>query len=159
LGWTQPKNLMGNHSFAGVVDMKGGPDGALYVVNYAGFFASTAETRIERVFYKGPACEADIAWEKGGCKASDPTVTLDIPEACAGTAIQAPRGRPDPVARRLAINLGSLDRIPVPAGTHTVSAYALDGRQAFSAAILEGARYFEAPSGLQRGLYQIVLTP
>ena len=66
------------------MEVKERPDGALYVIHYAGSFASIAETRIERIYYKGAACDVEIPWEKTGCKAMDPAVTHDEPESCPG---------------------------------------------------------------------------
>lgn len=155
-GWTGPKGIMDNHKFAGVVEVKEGPDGALYVVNYAGFFGSTAETRIERVYYKGPVCAADIAWEKGGCKATDPSVTHDIPESCqGGSGLRRAPGAGRSTA--MAASLGGLDRLWLPPGTRSAEIYDLAGRRAFAIGNLAGERALELPSGLPRGIYRVVL--
>ncbi|MDB5051576.1 MAG: secreted glycosyl hydrolase [Fibrobacteres bacterium] len=43
-----------------LLDMKTGPDGALYILNYAGFFTASAQTGIVRIDYTG-SCRPDIA--------------------------------------------------------------------------------------------------
>ncbi|GEM_PF-1435573 len=167
-GWTAPKTLMTKHSWAGVVEVKEGPDAALYVIHYAGFFSATAETRIERISYKGAACTADIAWEKGGCKALDATVTNNIPESCPeGTGMVRDHGAKRGAILRTAITLDGMQRIAVPEGIHRVELYGLDGKRAFAAAIGTGTSAgntggvfsLELPSGLAHGIYKVVMFP
>ena len=71
------------------LDIEVGPDGAIYVVNYQGWFNSTPETSIDRLEYIGPACAAQssLIVEKAGCQDSryvefDATATHPWPEAC-----------------------------------------------------------------------------
>ncbi len=50
-------------SFAAVdhpIDLEFGPDGALYVINYAGYFNSTANTKIIRIEYNGACADVDL---------------------------------------------------------------------------------------------------
>lgn len=75
--------------FANPTTVEFGPDGAMYVVNYAGFDNSTTNTSIRKIEYVGPTCavQPDFRIEKVGCLiASDPkyaaTATHHNPYAC-----------------------------------------------------------------------------
>lgn len=146
----------------GPTDVQVGPDGAVYVVNYAGFFSADPATRIDRYTYTGQQCAVDVPWEKAGCKAKDPAVTLDVPEACAypytddvtGVKGYAPRG--EDRWSKLSASLGGLNGIlEIPEGIRTVEIHDLGGRRVFTRNDLGGARSLRLPESLRQGLYQV----
>jgi cytochrome c len=58
---TDNRILFASGKFTNPLQMDIGPDGALYVLEYAGFFSSTANTRIVRMEYTGSCLPATVA--------------------------------------------------------------------------------------------------
>lgn len=91
--FTDPGGLFANlkTSLKDPLDFQVGPDGALYILNYDGWYDSGPLTSIVRIKYKGTACAAGdaIVYEKAGCTVKtdanyDPSATHLNQAACVG---------------------------------------------------------------------------
>jgi cytochrome c len=129
------QQIFRNHPFQNPVDFQAGPDGALYVINYAGWFNSTSETSIQRISYHGP------------CRPASPVPELPVPLAGPGLR-DASRGSP---AAWIFFGNG-IPGLRFPAGTH-VQAYDLRGRPAWETVADEAGRIVPGP--LAKGLYHL----
>jgi cytochrome c len=119
--------------FKGPLDLRQGPDGALYVTNY-GFenFASGSNTSIMRIRYTGT------------CLPADPK--LETPTGLAET-------RFDMVPRRsgFMINLGSGNLVKVPDGMSGIELFDMSGKKVWGAGSLKAGDSFRLPANLHGG--------
>jgi cytochrome c len=60
-GVTTHGRMLGSMHFSRPLDLKFGPDGALYVIEYAGWFSADAGTAIKRIDYTGSCSSVGIA--------------------------------------------------------------------------------------------------
>jgi hypothetical protein len=84
-----PRDIFTNINFYNIMELEMGPDGAMYINNYAGWFNSNQNTSIARLEYTGPDCDvgSNFLVEKAGCmdenyQEFDPDATHPNPEAC-----------------------------------------------------------------------------
>jgi hypothetical protein len=157
---TSKTSVFGNMSKSGPTDIQLGPDGAVYVVNYAGFFGGDDNTRIDRYLYRGQHCNVNVPWEKAGCKDTDPTVTLHVPDACnIGTPIKGFKAQGPNAWTKLSANLGGLNRtLEIPQGIRKVEIFDLQGRKAYDFDNASGEKFLELPANFQQGIYQVLMS-
>ncbi len=151
-------DIFKNGTTNGPTDIELGPDGAMYVVNYSGFFSRAPETRIDRIYYTGAQCDVDIPVEKAGCAAKDPSVTLNVPEACeTGSGLAQPAtGKPESF-RSLSVTLGGSRIMAWPHGIRRLELYDMRGRLAFACERAGDAATLRIPEGTPQGLYQALM--
>lgn len=124
---TDNRILFAPGKFINVLQLEVGPQGALYVLEYAGFFSSTSNTRISRMEYTGTC----------------------LPETPTGIS------RPYPASRRgalLAVHPGMRD-LALPEGAKGLRLYDMGGREVFSRQ--GGAGRVALPISLRAGLYRV----
>jgi cytochrome c len=162
---TTKTQVFGNKRRNGPTDVVVGPDGAIYVVNYAGFFGPDSNTRVDRYYYTGQQCNVDIPIEKAGCKARDPSVTLDVPEACfypytdVAVGVKGFERRGTETWRKMSATLGGIHGLlEIPEGIRHVEVYDLGGRKALTWRNDAGARSMRLPAGFPQGLYQVMMS-
>lgn len=162
---TTKTEVFNNKTRNGHTDVQIGPDGAVYIVNYAGFFSADPKTRIDRYTYTGTQCNVDIPWEKAGCQSKDPTVTLNVPEACFypytddAVGVKGYEGRGPNRWRKMSANLGGLNRLlEIPEGITTVEIYDLKGAKAYAWRNTHGSTSLVLPAGFRQGLYQVMMS-
>ncbi len=122
-----PTAIPGQNSMLG---LQLGPDGALYYLNYAGWFNSSTSTKIGRLEYVGK------------CLPSTPVPVLP-------TAIQPPA-----VKRGMVMPLTSGNALTLPRGYSNVELYTLSGKRVFQGTIKTDAqeRTIDLPANLKLGL-------
>ncbi|HKP98243.1 MAG TPA: PQQ-dependent sugar dehydrogenase [Fibrobacteria bacterium] len=126
------EDIFKNAHFARPLDFQQGPDGALYVINYAGWFNSNSETSIARITYTGT------------CR---PAIPNTVEEGA--------------VARRTApaspwlLNFGPALRVKVPAGMNGFRLHDAAGRILAERHGLRGVPETVLPNGLPRGMLKI----
>lgn len=120
------------------VDLQQGPDGALYLINYSGWFNANSETSIARISYTG------------SCRPTTPKLETPVHATEGGRA----RGA---LLRRSAWlpNLKEGLMLAVPAGMTSVSLHDARGHQVWSRSDLGGPGNLAIPKGLPRGILQI----
>ncbi len=128
------QEIFSNINLRRPIDVEQGPDGAMYVISYAGWFSSNADTRISRIEYTGPKCEVgdDFIADHTGCLDDsyteyDPTAAGHDPGAC-GVPIQ--KTKLEGYHGGVLISPLSID-IKV-AGKHDVRINDVRGREVFS---------------------------
>ena len=157
---TTPKNVMTSVSMSGETDIQLGPDGAVYVAQYAGFFDANQDTRIDRIYYTGQQCAVDVPQEKAGCKANDPSVTLNVPEACGSVGIQkgyVARGENKWMKKSVALG-GMNGLLEIPEGIRSVEIYSLQGRKVFGFDNAARVASLKLPPELTQGVYHVMMS-
>jgi hypothetical protein len=128
-----PVNMFTNYNKNGPVDGKFGPDGAFYMVHYAGFFGSDgSDTRIDKISYVG------------SCRPSEPKLERAV-------AILNPRAGDAGQAGGWLIHMRGERSILVPQGMVGFELYDLMGRKVWEIRKLRPGRTFDLPAGLQSG--------
>ena len=116
----------------GIIDVKMGPEGALYIAHYSSaYFASSNTTRISRVEYTGNCGVVSINGQKAGA--------YSLP-------------------RLLYANLGN-GRIAWPFGTQQLTVFDLQGKQVWSAKRDANETTVALPTNLRSGLLRVRFTP
>jgi cytochrome c len=117
----------------GIVDMKMGPEGALYIAHYsAAYFAASATTRISRIEYQGT------------CVGPTPVI---------GKAV-----RENPSRGILLANLGDR-RLTWPEGMRSAEVYDVGGRQVWNGMRQGSEESSNLPSALHSGVFRVLFKP
>lgn len=131
-----------NHRFTNPLDMQMGPDGALYVLNYAGYFNSTAATSIVKVSYAGT------------CRPALPKLEM------ANTSAVARLAGPTGSALEAGVVLLGLDRALrlAPGRAHRNLRFELvdlNGRLNYAGRVPSGAASVRVPESAGSGLFRL----
>jgi cytochrome c len=117
----------------GIIDMKMGPEGVLYIVHYSSaYFQSAATTRISRVEYQG------------SCTGSSPVLSQRI--------------KKDPARGVLLSNLDH-GRLTWPEGMRTAEIYDLHGRKVWTGGRVDDEAASSIPVDLTTGIYRAIFKP
>jgi len=131
-----------NIEFKGPVDLRQGPDGALYIVNYgkANFTTTAGQTSIQKISYTG------------SCRPPEPK--LEVPTGLAET-------RFDMIPHRsgFLINLGAGSLVKVPEGMSGIELYTISGKQLWSKRNLKAGETFRLPAEIRGGAMQYRWVP
>ena len=128
-----------NHTWTNPIDLQQGPDGALYVINYAGYFSATGQTSIVRIAYEGD------------CRPSLPKL-----EHGAETGIVMASAQRAP-GRACRVFLGPDRSFGLPPGTRGFVLFDLGGNRVWGGSAQAGAPdRAMAPPDLAPGVYQLV---
>jgi cytochrome c len=121
----------------GIEGMALGPEGALYILHYAGpYFGSSASTRISRIEYQGNCLPA----------------TPILPGSMTGA-------RRDRLMNGVFFVPGGAADIAWPEGMTRVEAFDLQGKRLFHAARAEGATRVDMPGALRGSLVRVRFSP
>jgi hypothetical protein len=123
---TASQRIFANHTFFGPTDLKAGPDGALYVVNYNGLFNSGGNQGIVKIEYTGTCMPADPKLEQ-------PVTLLDQN----ARNVTRPNG--------WVINLGSGRPVLVPENMKAFELFDLMGRKVWEIKNLRFGESFKLP--------------
>jgi cytochrome c len=118
----------------GVITIKVGLDGALYVLEYGGaYFSTTGDTKIARYEYKGT------------CLPPTPTLPVGIvggmPKALVGMITS--------------MNLGMNREVDIPASAKSFSVYDVQGKAVWEHVVANAESRVTMPSNLSLGLYRV----
>lgn len=126
-----------NHSWSNPIAIEQGPDGALYVINYAGYFNATAQTSIVRIAYAGD------------CR--PPLPKLERPEGAPIRAYARSRRGTGTETATVARDR----RLSLRPGTRSVSVFTLGGRRVFAGAAPRDRAWMELPASVAGGVYRV----
>lgn len=121
------------------VDLQLGPDGALYIINYAGWFNSNSETSIARISYTGT------------CRPSTPKIEQPVH---AREGVGGPRGSSS-LAHGWVLNMAGKAVVRVSGGSTGFLLFDSRGREVYSRRGLSGPVDAVLPDGLPRGILRI----
>ena len=120
-------------TFDGPLDVRQGPDGALYIVNYGtDYFASKNSTSIMKISYTGNCHPTDLK--------------LETP-----TGVSQTRFDMIPHRSGFLINLDASSQVKTPQGMAGIELYDIKGKQVWSMRNLKAGETFRLPSRLQAG--------
>lgn len=141
---TATSRFWAKHFIDRPLDMEIGPDGNLYILEYAGWFDATAETRIARVEYKGNCQPENL-----------------IPPSVSGLTDH--RARPIFMAGSMQ-SLAGNSRVYLPQGVRGLEIFDLRGHRILERSNLAGqaagqSGWFDLPTGFQTGVYRIKYLP
>lgn len=126
-----------NYPWSNPIAIEQGPDGALYVINYAGYFNATAQTSLVRISYTG------------SCRPALPKL-----EKTPGSGLRR-YARADRGTGTETHTLGWDRRLRLRPGTVSVEAFAMDGKRAWSGRPDAGKEWIAVPERLGRGVFQV----
>jgi hypothetical protein len=153
--------MFAEFDFFSVLEVKGGPDGALYINNYAGWSNSNQNTNISRVEYTGDCHPAEPKLETVGCM--DPgyeeynaNAVVQIEGACL-TAIESADMVAGDTYEGIHIN-DAIITVTDP-GDHVIEITDIKGKPILSRAGT-GTREYRVPEFIKSGIFFItVRTP
>lgn len=131
------ENIFRNYMPNRPVDFQAGPDGALYVINYAGWFNANAETAIARIAYTGT------------CR---PTLPRLEPPVSTG---EGGRRRGLSLTPSWVVNLDGRALVRVGVGMTGFALYDAQGAKVWEKRRLRGPADVVLPAGLPRGMLKI----
>ncbi len=130
---TQNQRIFANHSFSGITDLKTGPDGALYAINYGNaYFTSGTTTSITKIAYMGNCRPTDPKLEKAVVSSLNPNSRF----------VTQPMG--------WFVNLQSNRAVLVPVGMVGFQLFDLRGHRVWEIRDLPVGGEFFFPAGLPR---------
>ncbi len=130
----QNQRIFANHSFSGILDLKTGPDGALYTINYGNaYYTSGPSTSITKITYTG------------NCRPTDPKL-----EKAVGTYLN-PNSRYVTQPKGWVVNLQSHRPVMVPIGMTGFQLFDLLGEKVWEIRKLHAGEEFVFPSDLPSG--------
>jgi cytochrome c len=131
---TDNRMLLGNATLVGPIDLKIGPDGALYVLEYGGsYFATTNATKLSRYEYTG------------SCLPPTPT----LPTAIHEKGIVNTRS-----GLISSLSLGLARVVDVPMAAKSFAVFDIHGKRVWEYRV-EGQYHVALPTTLGNGLYQV----
>ncbi|HKP95390.1 MAG TPA: PQQ-dependent sugar dehydrogenase [Fibrobacteria bacterium] len=142
------EQIFKDHNFSNPVELQMGPDGSLYVINYAGHFGPSSDTRIERVTYAGP-CRPDLPKvEKAPPDSTSSVVRLGGP---AGRALESGT-----------VLIGfdrTLHLAPGGGRSGRFELFDMQGHRVHSGEVPAGESLVSIPASVGRGLFLLRMSP
>jgi cytochrome c len=137
-----------NRTWSNPIALEQGPDGALYVINYSGYFNATSGTSIVRISYTGD------------CRPALPKLEAPLPNPISlfrpGQGLRAWRGSGTETS-----TLGPDRMLRLPAGTAAFELFDLSGKKVWSSNVAQGPEWIlvRVPEAVGQGVFHVRLLP